>query len=153
MASSTTIAGTLAYFAALYPGEPISAATADAWSLALDDISDDSVRDAAQIVAREAGRTFRPTVGELRKYLPPPKPMLSLANPDDHVAKYYAGQTGLCLSCGGRKGMHDPSCRSIYHHERASGPSRTNAGPDVAEPITAAQEAEWNRVKASLRLL
>ena len=34
-----------------------------------------------------------------------------------------------------------------------SGPSRIGAGPDVAEPITAEQEAEWNRVKASLRLL
>lgn len=112
MASSTTIAGTLAYFAALYPGEPMTAATADAWSLALDDVSDESVKVAAQIVAREAGRTFRPTVGELRKHLPPPRPTLSLANPDDPVMKFYASRTGLCMWCGGRKGLHDSTCEA-----------------------------------------
>ena len=32
-----------------------------------------------------------------------------------------------------------------------SGPSRISAGPDVAEPMTAEQKAEWQRIKESLK--
>lgn len=45
------------------------------------------------------------------------------------------------------------SYMSSTRRTTTDGLSRISAGPDVAEPVTAEQEAEWNRVKASLRLL
>lgn len=65
MPTPECVARVLALFAELFPNANITERTGDAWLFALDGHEDASVMAAARLVAREPGRRFMPTVGEL----------------------------------------------------------------------------------------
>lgn len=75
MANDTTIAGVLAFLHELFPTRPVTPATLDAFSLIFADWPDAELNRCAVEAARESGRTFFPTPGEIAAYrahyLPP----------------------------------------------------------------------------------
>jgi hypothetical protein len=65
LSTDTAIASTLAFLHELFPGRDIGPATLDAWSIYFSDWSDDELRVHAMAAAREPGRKFFPTPGEI----------------------------------------------------------------------------------------
>jgi len=65
MASDEAISGALAFLHELFPTRAVGPATLDAWSVVFADWSDAQVHDCAVRAARETGRVFFPTPGEI----------------------------------------------------------------------------------------
>lgn len=68
MASRSAVAGMLAYLHELFPTRPITDATGEAWSLTFEEWDDDELLRCAKLAARDPGRTFFPTPGEIIKH-------------------------------------------------------------------------------------
>jgi hypothetical protein len=77
MASAEAIGTVLALLHEYYPNRPLSPNTLAAWRLAFVDIPDADLSAAVMLVAKQPGRTFFPTPGEIfavltEKIAPPP---------------------------------------------------------------------------------
>lgn len=72
MASDIGISRTLAFLHELFPTRDIGPATLDAWALVFESWPDDLLQSCAVKAAKEPGRTFFPTPGEVGAYAPPP---------------------------------------------------------------------------------
>ena len=75
MLSYALVARSLAALLELFPSRDVTKATAAAYQHALADLSDDEFTVAVDAIARESGRRFFPTAGELRAVLPTPPPV------------------------------------------------------------------------------
>lgn len=72
MASKQTIAGALAFLHELFPTRDITDATGHAYQIALAEFSDDELRHCVELVAKEPGRKFFPTPGDIAAHRQPP---------------------------------------------------------------------------------
>lgn len=72
MASDTAVAGILAFLHELFPTRELSDRALDAWLIVFADWSDDELKACARAAAREPGRAFFPTPGEIAAYRPVP---------------------------------------------------------------------------------
>lgn len=72
MASDAGIARVVAFLHELFPTRDIGPATLDAWSLVFENWPDELLQSCAVKAAKEPGRTFFPTPGEVGAYAPPP---------------------------------------------------------------------------------
>lgn len=72
MASDVGLSRALAFLHELFPTRDIGPATLDAWALVFESWPDDLLQSCAVQAAKEPGRTFFPTPGEVAAYAPPP---------------------------------------------------------------------------------
>lgn len=72
MASDRVVASVLAMLHELYPTREITPTTLDAFAVAFADVSDDEFRQLAVRAAREPGRSFFPTPGDILGQRPSP---------------------------------------------------------------------------------
>jgi hypothetical protein len=136
MATDKAVAAFLAVMAELYPTRPITAATLSAYALALAPLADEDLGRATGTLAREPGRKFFPTPGEV---LAAAQPQLAPVDVD-RLCWLLSGLTTYTPH-----GVRPPSLAAVADH----------FGPEVADVCASvgldrlltsdAASAEWAR--------